>query len=99
MSAAYILDFPVHLAEAQLDKIRAWAEASSYVDAVRLFGSYAKGNAHERIDIDLAVSANAGHYVTRYTGFLSVHVAEALFLCLNLDEAVTLGSSGVRSAH
>jgi predicted nucleotidyltransferase len=72
----------MYLAEAQLAKIRAWAKASPYVDAVRLFGSYAKGNAHERIDIDLAVSANAGHYVTRYTGFLSVHVAEALFLCL-----------------
>ena len=45
-------------------KIRAWAEASPYVDAVRLFGSYAKGNAHERSDIDLAVSASAGHYLT-----------------------------------
>jgi predicted nucleotidyltransferase len=53
----------MHLAEAQLVKIRAWAEASPYVDAVRLFGSYAKGNAHERSDIDLAVSANAGHYL------------------------------------
>ena len=64
----------MYLAEAQLAKIRAWAKASPYVDAVRLFGSYAKGNAHERSDIDLAVSANAGHYVTRCTGFLSVHV-------------------------
>ena len=53
----------VYLAEAQLAKIRAWAESSPYVDAVRLFGSYAKGNAHERSDIDLAVSANAGHYL------------------------------------
>ena len=50
----------MYLAEAQLAKIRAWAKASPYVDAVRLFGSYAKGNAH---DIDLAVSANAGHYL------------------------------------
>jgi predicted nucleotidyltransferase len=33
------------------------------MDAVRLFGSYAKGGAHERSDIDLAVSANAGHYL------------------------------------
>ena len=53
----------MYLAEAQLAKIRAWAKASPYVDAVRLFGSYAKGNANERSDIDLAVSANAGHYL------------------------------------
>ena len=53
----------MHLAEAQLAKICAWAEASPCVDAVRLFGSYAKGNTHERSDIDLAVSANAGHYL------------------------------------
>jgi predicted nucleotidyltransferase len=73
----------VHLAEAQLAKIRPWAEASPYLDAVRLFGSYAKGNAHERSDIDLAVSANAGHYLalvdewehdlTRHTRVDSAH--------------------------
>jgi predicted nucleotidyltransferase len=53
----------MHLTEAQVAIIRAWAAATPYVDAVRLFGSYARGLAHERSDIDLAVSADAGHYV------------------------------------
>ena len=53
----------LYLAEAQLILIRAWAEATPYVEAVRIFGSYAKGSAHECSDVDLAVSANAGHYL------------------------------------
>ena len=46
----------MHLTEAQVAIIRAWAAATPHVDAVRLFGSYARGLAHERSDIDLAVS-------------------------------------------
>jgi predicted nucleotidyltransferase len=53
----------MHLAEPQLAIIRTWAEATKYVRDVRLFGSYAKGTAHERSDIDLAISADTGHYV------------------------------------
>ena len=45
----------MYLAEAQLAKIRAWAKASPYVDAVRLFGSYAKGVQQRNSVIELLV--------------------------------------------
>jgi len=42
----------VNLTEQQVEIIKNWAASSPYLQAVRLFGSYAKGSAHpEAFDI------------------------------------------------
>ena len=48
------------LSEHQLWVIRAWAMQTRYVKEVRLFGSYAKGEAAPDSDIDLAVTIGGG---------------------------------------
>ena len=52
----------MHLSDEQVSKIRDWARSTPKVRELRLFGSYAKGSAHEDSDIDLAVGANAGNW-------------------------------------
>ncbi len=53
----------IDLTDDQQRQIIEWAQATPYVRAARLFGSRAKGNARPDSDVDLAVSASAGHYV------------------------------------
>ena len=57
------LDQSIGLTEQQERKVREWADRTQYVKAVRLFGSRAKGCAKPHSDVDLAVTADAGHYV------------------------------------
>jgi predicted nucleotidyltransferase len=52
----------VHLSDAQLLTIREWANSTPQVRELRLFGSYARGSAHEDSDVDLAVGASAGNW-------------------------------------
>jgi predicted nucleotidyltransferase len=49
----------MNLTEQQVEIIKNWAASSLYLQAVRLFGSYAKGSAHPDSDVDLAVTAMA----------------------------------------
>jgi predicted nucleotidyltransferase len=53
----------MNLTEQQVEIIKRWAASSPYVQAVRLFGSGAKGCARPDSDVDLAVTASVGHYV------------------------------------
>lgn len=51
------------LTEEQVLAIYEWADGDPYVQGVRLFGSHTKGCARPDSDVDLAVTAEAGHYV------------------------------------
>jgi predicted nucleotidyltransferase len=87
----------MHLTEAQVAIIRAWAAATPYVDAVRLFGSYARGLAHERSDIDLAVSADAGHYVAlaeEWERHLTDGLGQTVHICDFLRNEATRAACG-----
>jgi predicted nucleotidyltransferase len=61
MSAACLHRLP-QKAECTLPK-RKYGDPRVAGGAVRVFGSYAKGNPYKSSDIDIAVSADAGHYV------------------------------------
>jgi predicted nucleotidyltransferase len=51
------------LTEEQVRLIQDWAAREHIIEEVRLFGSRAKGCARPDSDVDLAVTAAAGHYV------------------------------------
>jgi predicted nucleotidyltransferase len=55
----------VKLTKEQCRNISAWAEQARLVEAVRLFGSRAKGFARSDSDVDLAITASDGNY-TRF---------------------------------
>jgi predicted nucleotidyltransferase len=52
----------VKLSEQQQRKLIEWAEGEGVIEALRLYGSRAKGFARSRSDIDLAVTTSFGHY-------------------------------------
>jgi predicted nucleotidyltransferase len=53
----------VKLTEQQRRTIIEWASSEGVIEAVRLYGSRAKGFARSHSDIDLAVTTSFGHYV------------------------------------
>jgi predicted nucleotidyltransferase len=53
----------VKLSNEQLSIILDWADRERVINAVRLYGSRAKGFARSHSDIDLAVTTSFGHYV------------------------------------
>lgn len=51
------------LTDNQVRAITNWAAEERVIEEVRLFGSRAKGYARPDSDVDLAVTADEGHYV------------------------------------
>ena len=82
----------MHLTEAQLAIIQAWADATPQVYEVRLFGSYAKGTAHAGSDVDIAISASAGSW-TALAEKWEQSLSSALALKVNIR---TLANPAVR---
>jgi predicted nucleotidyltransferase len=82
----------VKLTKQQRQAIVAWAEQVRLVEAVRLFGSRAKGFARRGSDVDLAVTATDGNY-TRFDK--DWQTALALALALALDMKVRLSQYNV----
>jgi predicted nucleotidyltransferase len=67
----------MHLTEAQLAIIKAWADQTPELYEVRLFGSYAKGCAHAGSDIDIAIAASDGNW-TALASKWEQHLSEVL---------------------
>ena len=51
------------LTEQQVRAIQEWAGGTGVIEAVRLFGSRAKGCARPDSDVDLAITTGVGHYI------------------------------------
>jgi len=50
------------LTEEQAATLREWAEDSPYIHEVRVFGSRARGRGRIDSDLDVAITADLGHY-------------------------------------
>ena len=55
----------MHLTEAQLDVLKAWAQRTPQVKEAYLFGNYAKGKADSDSDVDIAIKASAVDWTFR----------------------------------
>jgi predicted nucleotidyltransferase len=75
----------MNLTEQQVEIIKNWAASWLYLQAVRLFGSYAKGSAHPDSDVDLAVTAMAGHYYALVAQW-EARLTEKLGLVVNVRD-------------
>jgi predicted nucleotidyltransferase len=75
-----------------VDILRSWAEQTPQVQKANLFGSYAKGEAHGRSDVDVAVMASDGNW-TALAGEWEMHLSEATGVKVNIR---TLANDTVR---
>jgi predicted nucleotidyltransferase len=85
----------VKLTKQQRQAIVAWAEQVRLVEAVRLFGSRAKGFAQRGSNVDLAVTATDGNY-TRFDKDWQTALALALDMKVRLSQNNVTGDDIVR---
>jgi predicted nucleotidyltransferase len=67
------------------EAIRLWGMQTPQVRDVRLFGSRAKGCAKANSDVDLAVTADAGHYVALASKW-EEHLSKMLNLTVHIRD-------------
>ena len=52
----------MYLTQTQFDILRSWAQQTPQIEEAYLYGSYAKGEAHNGSDVDIAIKASAGNW-------------------------------------
>jgi len=73
----------VYLTQTQFDILRSWAQQTPQIEEAYLYGSYAKGEAHNGSDVDIAIKASAGNW-TALTAKWELDLTDQLGVTVNI---------------